>query len=228
MIVGIHQPNYLPYLGFFDKISKSDVFVIYDDVDFNKSDFQHRNRIRIFHGTKWLTIPVEKKHVPIKDIAIKNEVSIGNMKWNDYHFKEINDNYFKADYYSMYESALCSIYSNEYDRLIDINLDLIHFLSDAFNIKTKMILSSEFGFSSSSTDRIVDIVTALDGDTYLSGPSGTNYMDLDKFKDANIEVAFQEFQHPVYKQQYKGFVPYMSALDGLLNQGAGVFSCLGK
>jgi hypothetical protein len=228
MIVGIHQPNYLPYLGFFDKLSKSDVFVIYDDADFNKSDFQHRNRIRIYHGSKWLTVPVEKGHIPINQISIKNDVLIGNMKWSDYHFKEIIDNYSKADYYPMYESKLSGIYSDNFDKLIDINLELIYFLANALDIKTNIVLSSEFGCSSKSTEKIVEIVNELNGDTYLSGSAGNNYMDLEQFRKANIEVVFQEFHHPVYKQQYKDFVPYMSALDGLLNMGAGVFSCLGK
>ena len=94
MIIGIHQPNYLPYLGFFDKMMKSDIFVIYDDAQFEKGEFQHRNRIRIYHGWKWLTVPVEKKHIPINEIMIKNEVATWKgLKWADAHFKDIRDNY---------------------------------------------------------------------------------------------------------------------------------------
>jgi hypothetical protein len=98
MIVGIHQPNYLPYLGFIDKLSKSDVFIIYDDAQFNKGDFQHRNRIRIYHGWKWLTVPVEKKHVPINQIKIKNDIEVHNVKWQETHYNEIFDNYKRAPY----------------------------------------------------------------------------------------------------------------------------------
>ena len=100
MIVGIHQPNYLPYLGFFDKMAKSDIFVIYDDAQFNKSDFQHRNRIRIYHGWKWLTVPVEKKRIPINEVKIRNEVKTWKgVKWSDVHFRDIHDNYKDAPYY---------------------------------------------------------------------------------------------------------------------------------
>lgn len=219
MIVGIHQPNYLPYLGFFDKLRKSDVFIIYDDAQFNKSDFQHRNKIRIYHGSKWLTVPVEKGHIPLNKIRINSDCNIGGVKWTTYHLKEIHNNYYKAPYYEQYRSQLSDIYSEKYDFLVDINLKLIQFLSKSLNIKTKIVLSSEFGFHSNSTEKIIDLVKAVGGSKYLSGPAGTNYLDMDLFKKEGINLLIQEYVHPIYKQQYDGFVPYMSALDLLLNEG---------
>ena len=93
MIIAIHQPNYLPYLGFFDKIRQSDLFIIYDNAQFNKGDFHHRNKIRIYHGWKWVTVPVEKKPIPINEICINNELTFKEERWQDAHYKHIFDNY---------------------------------------------------------------------------------------------------------------------------------------
>lgn len=219
MLIAIHQPNYLPYLGFFDKMANADIFVIYDDAQFNKEDFQHRNRIRIYHGWKYLTVPVEKKHTPIRDIRIRNERMIKGIPWQEAHLKEIGDNYKDTLYYARYVDRLDALYTDKYDKLIDLNMDIINFLKGAFNIRTKMIFASELGFTSRSTERLADITEALGGDAYLSGPAGRNYLDVSLFESKNISVKFQDFKHPVYKQRYGGFVPNMSAIDALFNMG---------
>ena len=220
MIVGIHQPNYLPYLGFFDKMAKSDIFVIYDDAQFNKSDFQHRNRIRIYHGWKWLTVPVERKRRPINEIMIKNEVTTWKgVKWAAAHFKDIRDNYKDTPFYSVYEKELKRIYGRRYDKLVELNMELIRFLMKAFDIDVEIVYSSELGFTSKSTQRLVEIVEALGGDVYLSGPKGKDYLDVSLFERRGIKVVFQDFKHPVYKQRYEGFIPNMSAIDALFNVG---------
>lgn len=217
MIVSIHQPNYLPYLGFFDKMRKADIFVIYDDAQFNKEDFQHRNKIRIYHGWKWLTVPVEKKSLPINEIKIKNEIMINKLKWSDTHFENIRENYKKTDHFSAYEKDFKEIFSGEYDRLIELNMKIITFLIEAFNIKKKIVFSSEFGLTSKSSKRLVEMVEALGGDRYLSGPSGRDYLDISMFEEKGIEVEFQEFKHPIYRQVYEDFIPNMSAIDALFN-----------
>jgi hypothetical protein len=220
MIVGIHQPNYLPYLGFFDKMKRSDIFVIYDDAQFEKGEFQHRNRIRIYHGWKWLTVPVEKKHIPINEIRIKNEVATWKgVKWADAHFKDIRDNYKDTPFYSTYEEEIKMIYEKVYDKLVELNMELINFLIKTFDIDVKMVFSSELEFISKSTERLVEIVDALDGDIYLSGPKGRDYLDVSLFWKKGVKVEFQNFKHPVYKQRYDGFIPNMSAIDALFNVG---------
>jgi hypothetical protein len=224
MIIGIHQPNYLPYIGFFDKLRRSDVFVIYDDAQFIKGDFQQRNKIRIYHGWKWLTVPVNKKHIPINQIKIRNDVEIDGTTWQEAHLKEIQTNYKKAPYYLGFEKEIRRIYEQEYEMLIDINMKLIEFLMKSFSIDTQIVYSSEFGFNSKSTEKIVDLVSAIGGDVYLSGPMGKNYLDLQLFEKENIQVVFQHFKHPIYHQQYDGFEPNMSAIDGLLNAGPQVDS----
>lgn len=217
MIVGIHQPNYLPYLGFFDKMNKSDIFIIYDDAQFNKGDFQHRNRIRIHNGSKWLTIPVDKKHEPINQIHILNESMIKNEKWNFHHSTQIFDNYKDSDFFPDYYEGLSAIICEEHTYLAELNIEVISYLNKSFDISTKMKFSSEHPSQSFSTQRLIELVEAVDGDTYLSGPAGKNYLDMKMFEDSGIEVIFQDFKHPEYKQQYNGFVSNMSAIDALFN-----------
>lgn len=219
MIVGIHQPNHLPYLGFFDKMKRSDIFVIYDDAQFNKEDFQHRNKIRIYHGWKWLTVPVLKEFIPLKDIKIRNELTIKGIKWSDAHIRDIRDNYKKTPYYRTYENDLEAIYKKSFNKLIDLNMEIIYFLMDAFNIKTKLVFSSELGFSSKSTERLEEIVEELGGDVYLSGPMGRDYLEIPLFEKRGIEVEFQDFKHPFYRQRYEGFIQNMAAIDALFNIG---------
>lgn len=219
MIVSVHQPNYLPYIGFFDKMRQADIFVIYDDARFNKDDFQHRNKIRIFHGWKWLTVPVEKYPTPINEIKIRNEHTIKGLKWSAVHLNNIRDNYKDLPYYATYENDFEMIYKDDYNKLIDLNLEIIFFLMDAFDIRTKLVFSSDLGFTSKSTERLVDMVEALDGDIYLSGIAGREYLDTSLFEDKGIKLEFQDFKHPVYRQNYEGFIANMSAIDALFNIG---------
>lgn len=220
MIIAIHQPNYLPYLGFFDKMKKSDIFVIYDDAQFNKEDFQHRNRIRIFNGFNWLTVPVEKKRIPINEIKIKDESTTWKgIPWNKAHLKDIRDNYKDTSFFDTYEKEIVKIYSKKYNKLVDLNMSLINFLKKAFDIDTEVVMSSSLGFSSRSSERLMEIVEALGGTVYLSGSAGINYLDISLFESKNIRVEFQNFVHPIYKQNYENFIPNMAAIDALLNVG---------
>lgn len=218
--IAVHQPNYLPYFGFFSKMNSSDIFVIYDDAQFVKNDYHHRNRIRIYNGWKWLTVPVEKKYIPIKDIRINNDYLWKGMKWPKIHLKEISDNYINCPHFTKYESEITNIYNTTYDKLIDLNMDLIYFLMNAFNINTKIVFASELDFTSASTKRLVDIVDELDGDVYLSGSGGRDYLDVTLFEENGITVEFQDLRHPIYQQSYKDFVDNLSAIDTLFNVGS--------
>lgn len=200
-------------------MSKSDIFVIYDDAQFNKEDFQHRNKIRIYQGWKWLTVPVEKKPIPINAIKIRKNLLTKGLKWQEAHISLIKNNYGNTPYYAKHEKSFEWIYNEDYDNLIDLNVNIINFLKDAFDIKSKLILSSEFGLTSKSTTRLVEITEILGGDTYISGMCGKNYLDTLQFENKKINVKFQDFNHPVYKQYYDGFIPNMSAIDILFNEG---------
>ena len=217
MIVAIHQPNYLPFLGFFDKMVHSDVFVIHDDAQFTDSEFIHRNKIRTYSGWKWLTVPVFKEKADINKIKIKNQGDKNAPEWNKVHFREICANYKKTPYYDVYADELKDIYLKKYNLLVDLNMRLIEFLISAFDVDVEIIFSSELGLESSSTEKLVDIVRAVDGDIYLSGIGGRKYIDESLFKD--IKLMFQDYRHPVYNQRFLDFVPNMSAIDALFNVG---------
>ncbi|MBI4234988.1 WbqC family protein [Candidatus Peregrinibacteria bacterium] len=228
MIVTIHQPEYLPYLGFFDRIIESDVFVILDHVQFQKSGFIHRNKIKTHNGWRWLTVTVDSKmkNMPINTVKIKNESG-----WSSEHYKLLKIYYQKAPFFEQYEQLLQDIYNREWEYIVDLDIYLLERLLAVLGIKTKLYRSSELDLAKESEDWNIDICKKLNGNTYLSGPGGKLYMDMEKYKKADIKTTFRDFIHPEYNQLYmneSGFVPYMSILDLLLNHGEGSLKIIQK
>lgn len=227
MIVSCHQPNYLPYLGFFDKMKKSDVFVLYDAVQFSDSYYQHRNRIRTASGWIWLTIPVERALKPINEIRIKIDTMISQKPWQEHHWRVIYDVYHKTSYFQTYEKELKNIFlEKSYTRLVDFTSNIIAFLAEVGGIRTKTVQLSELNIHSTDASMRLALVTqALGGDVYLSGPSGGSRYELreEEFSKRGIAVAFQEFHHPEYPQyhaRFNGvFEKNMAAIDALFNTG---------
>jgi len=219
MIISAHQPNYLPYLGFFDKMNRSDIFVIHDDVQFNRSDFQHRNKIRVKNDWKWLTVPVLKceKYARINEILINNNQVKNKPKWSDMHLRDIHANYKNTPFFESYKDDFYRIYERQYTHLCDLNISIIEFLTKCFDINVEFVRASDLELNTTSTQKLVDMVKELGGTTYLSGEGGINYLDKSMFGD--IKVVFQMFDHPRYVQRYDDFIPNMSAIDALFNIG---------
>jgi len=237
IIVSAHQPNFLPYLGFFDKMQKSDIFVIRDEVLFTNKDFHHRNRIRINGNDnlnnpqfKWLTIPVEKIHDNIMHVPIKKNFKIKNTPWNQKIFNDIKASYQGLDYFEEYYFEIKKIINNNDEKLIDLNMKIINFLKNAFCINTKIIMASELGLKplhyeeSDASEDLLNICKKLNADVYLSGDGGKGYLNLPVFEQGEVKVEFQNFKHPVYRQKFPGFIPYMAALDTLFCIGELPFS----
>ncbi len=216
MIVSIHQPQYLPWLGYFDKIIKSDIFVFLDNVQYKKNEFQNRNRIKTANGWQWLTVPV-MYHFPQKIF----EVEINQkMNWQKDHLKTLVVNYNRARYFSEYRTYFEELYSKNWDKLTDINIAVVELLAKVFGIKTKFFIASQIpNLREEPTERLIDICKYFSADTYLAGKGGAEYMDIEKFKKENISIIFQNFQHPVYPQLYGDFQPCMSVADLLFNCG---------
>jgi len=220
MIATIHQPQYLPWLGYFEKADRSDVFILLDNVQFKKNDWQNRNRIKTPQGWQWLTVPIY--HNFGQKIL---EVRINNTKnWAKNHFKSIKMNYGKAPCFANYEKKLEEIFLNDWEFLSDLNICLIENMIKWFGIKTKIVKASDYNTSSDSTQRLVDLCHSVKVDTYLSGKDGDKYMDYAKFEKASIKVETQDYQHPEHKQLWmkqnnNGFVSHLSAMDLLLNYG---------
>jgi hypothetical protein len=220
MKITIMQPAYLPWLGFFDRIDASDLCIILDNVQLDtnsKTRFTNRNKIRTRDGWIWLTLPIKTKglygEVLIKDIELVND------NWALKHWKSIENNYRKSTYFQNYAKFFEQIYSKEWLKmqdLIDITTD--YFLK-VLNINTPIIKASSLLTLNKKDDLILELCESQKAKTYYSGVFGREYLHLEKFRQKNIDVFFHEYQHPIYKQNYQGFEPYMSVLDLLFNCG---------
>jgi len=216
MIVSVHQPQYLPWLGYFDKIAKSDVFVFLDNVQFKKNEWQNRNRIKTARGWQWLTVPVVHKY-PQKI----SEVKISNTEaWGKKHLQALVTNYSKASFFKDHIAFFESTYAREWRYLVDINIHVILYLTAALGFPgRKFVRASEAMLREEPTARLVDICKHMRGNVYLSGKDGAKYMDTALFEKEGIQVVFQDYQHPQYSQLYGDFVPCLSAVDLLFNCG---------
>jgi hypothetical protein len=221
MIVTIHQPEHLPWLGFFDKITQADCFVMLDHVQFRKNYFQNRNRIRSQDGSVWLSVPVRIKGrfgQPINQVEIDNS---GNPRWREKCWRTIVQAYGKATFFSQYAPFFERLYQTDWERLVDLNETIIQYLFDELGVRVRVIKSSTLPIQehSKKSDLVLEIARLVGAQTYLSGVSGQDYLELERFKHENVEVRFQEFNHPVYSQQFTPFLPCMSTIDLLFTHG---------
>lgn len=212
-IIAIHQPQYLPYLGFFHKLVHCDVFVALDHIQFQKNGLQNRNKIKTSQGWQWLTVPVLHRFGQlINEVQINNEVS-----WNRKHWSALVSNYSSAPYYEMYCQELKRFFEMKWRNLCELNMVLIHWAKDLLDIKTPILYSSALGVEGNQTKLLINICKALEAEHYLSGPGGKEYMDTSLFKNAGINVIWQEYVSPVYPQGFSnmGFMPNLSVVDVL-------------
>jgi hypothetical protein len=225
VIIGILQPGYLPWLGFFEQMHRSDVFVIYDDVQYDKHSWRNRNRIKTPKGAHWLTVPVLLKfdeHPRVNEIRIDNG---GN--WRKKHLFTIEQNYSKAPFFRKYSPLFEETYTRDWEYLIDLDMYFIMKIADCLGIeKTKIIRSSALGITGDRIGRLIAICRRFHTDTFYEGASGRNYIDEGRFLAEGIQVVFQDYRHPVYPQLYGEFIPYLSIIDLLFNLGEKSLSVL--
>lgn len=217
MKVAIHQPNYLPYVGFFHKLSLADTFVIMDDTQYDKK-FTNRNKIKVPGNWIWLTVPINKKHkfVANKIVEINNEEN-----WQSDHFEKINRSYSNSEFFKKnYKTFFEKIYSKKWDHLFTLNYELIIQLIDWLDIKIEIIKESELNIKGNSTERLVNISKKIGAETYVSGIGGKEYMNEKMFETNNIKIEYQNFKCPIYKQVFNSeFIPNLSIIDLLFNIG---------
>lgn len=220
MIVSIHQPQYLPWLGYFDKMAGCDHFVLLDDVQFKKNEWQNRNRIRTPEGWQWITVPVLHDHgQKINETRLNDQ-----MNWPKKHLTALQINYGRSKFFDWVMEKLGDLYSRKWNDLSSVNIESVKILKDLLGITTPLALSSDLEVSPEKTQRLIDICRHFGADAYLSGPDGSKYMDIAKFTASNINIITQEYAHPVYAQLWDGtrpggFMAYLSALDLLFNHG---------
>ena len=216
-IVAIHQPQYLPYLGFFHKLLHCDVFVTLDNVQFQKNGLQNRNKLKTSQGWQWLTVPVLHRSG-----QLINEVRINpKVPWQRKHWNALVSNYSPAPYFDVYGPGLKRLIDREWSSLCELNMVLIRWAMNALGIETPILYSSALGVEGNRTELLVNICKAVGAQCYLSGPGGRRYMELTAFEAAGITVIWQEFTSPAYDQVFPdvGFVPDLSVVDALFNCG---------
>lgn len=218
MKIAIHQPEHLPWLGFFHKINMADIFVVLDNVQYRRRYFQNRNKIRTKSGELYITVPVVRAN---RDALLIKEVRIfrNDLKWKRKNIESIFNAYSKAKYFNDYADKIREIYLRDYELLINMNLEFIKYLMQVLRIKTEIILSSSLKVNGRKENLIMNICKELKADTYISGISGKNYLNTQDFKEAGIKLIYQEFHHPIYKQLYEPFLSCMSVIDLLFNYG---------
>lgn len=221
-IAAIHQPSFFPWLGFFNKIVRSDVFVILDNVQFPKTGGYWANRVKLIIGGKgeWVTMPINRSYSGTRNI---NEIEIDNSRsWNQKMLKSIAVNYGKAKYFEEIYPFAEALLQSPGANLTEFNLKVIHDFCRLLNINTSHFKGgSEMKASGTSTDLLVSIVTEAGCNAYMCGGGASKYQEDEKFTRNNIELIYQNFKHPVYEQfNTKEFVPGLSVLDALMNCGA--------
>jgi hypothetical protein len=215
MIITIHQPEHLPYFGFLDKVNKSDIFVVLDDVDFKKNNFQNRNQILTLSGSKWLTVAVEMKNIENKYIKYKKTKDEWKIKYRN----QVVEAYRKYDYFDDGLKIIDNMLSIESNLLIDFNLVYIRNIFSLLNIDTEFVLSSSLNIKTTKTERLYDICKALDGTSYLAGQGAIDYID-DFFFKKDVKLLKHTFNHPKYKQLNSNeFIYCMSSLDFIMSVG---------
>ena len=219
MIYSVHQPQYLPWLGFFDKLDRSDCFVFLDDVQYKHREFQNRNKIRTKDGWIWLTVPVREDHgIKIKELTIDS-----SRDWASVHLKSLESWYARAPYFDKHIEFFRTFYAKKWLRLLDLNVAVIEYMLEALEIKKKIYFESALAAGGEKTQRIINIGKKIGGNIYLSGSGGREYLDESMFAKNGIELKYQDYTHPLYRQQFMNnsseFIQFMSVIDLLFNEG---------
>lgn len=216
----ITQPNYIPWRGYFHQIRKADVFVFYDDVQYDRRGWRNRNRVKTSNGPRWLTIPVMNKGVQINGTAI-NQIQIDwTQNWVRKHWTTIEQSYSKAPFFSDYASALKDAYDRHDEFLADFTIELTIRLARTLGITgTRFIRSSSLQAVGAKTDRLLSILKPLAATHYITGPTAKSYLDEKKLAHSGISTEYMVYNYPPYGQFYPPYESQVSILDLLFMQG---------
>lgn len=216
MIVACHQPQYLPWLGYFAKLDRADVFVLLDTVQYKKNEWQNRNRIKTAQGPQWLTVPVRYRFGQrICEVEVDN-----HDRWQHRQRQTVLSSYRRAPYWDLLSPFFEEIFSRQWELLAQLSIHTVRRLAAILGIETPLHLASELGALPEDPDgRLIAIAEHFQADTYLAGSGGRGYMDLRRYEERGIRVIFQEYRHPVYSQLFGAFEPCLSVIDLIFNHG---------
>ena len=218
-IVAIHQPNFLPWTGYFHKMALADKFIFLDNVPFSKNSLQNRNKILTSQGVRWLTVPVLTKH---RSGQITSDVEINNqITWKKKHLKSIESAYGKVKWFKRYYALLREIYLCDYNKLIDLNVALLIWIVNLLEINTKIYTASQMiADCNDANERLIALIQSVEGRTYLSGQGGKKYINIKHFRKNEISSVFHKFVSHSYNQVWSDeFVAGLSILDVIFNLG---------
>ena len=217
--VGIHQPNFFPWLGYFNKLAHADEFVFLDSVQFSKAAGTWSNRVRLqIHGEpRWVTMPVVRDY---HGVQVVRDMRTVRSDWRERMLKTIRSAYGRAAHFDVVFPFLEPLVANPTDVLVEYNVAAIRAIVDALDLRrARLTMASELGVAGRSTSLLVSIVTAVRGTTYLCGDGASGYQDDQQFREAGIDLLRQQFRHPVYEQPGDAFLPGLSVIDALMHCG---------
>jgi len=217
----ILQPFYIPWRGYFHQIQKADVFIFFDDVQYEKRGWCNRNRIKTANGTRWLSIPVLNKDSIVQNIPINGiEIDKSQSIWREKHWKTLRQSYGKAPYFSRYEQLLTDFYERDDKFLSELTIDLTIALARELGIeKTQFRRASEFAANGVKTDRLLFLLNKIGATRYITGAAAKDYIEEEKFAEAGIELEYMTYDYPEYDQFYPPFDGRVSILDTLFMKG---------
>jgi hypothetical protein len=222
MIVAIHQPHFLPWLGYLHRMAQADLFVLLDHVQFERRNYQNRTAIRMNGEARWLTVPVMQRSQKerILDKEVDNRLE-GAKSWQHAHRLTLKHAYARAGFFGLYAPALQRLLDARWERLVEVNNASLELLREAFGIRTRLVRSSELAIEGAKADLILNICLATGADTLLAGMGGSRgYLDVDAFARAGVRILWHDFEHPTHPQVgAQPFTPGLSAIDLLLNCG---------
>lgn len=218
MIASINQPAYLPWLGYFERIARSDVHVVLDHVQFEKNSFVNRNRVRTREGSCWLTVPLRTSG-KFGDLAICDLQIVEGDKWARKHWETLRMNYAKAPYFRDHAPFFEGVYSRPAPSLAGLMSEITRYLLGCFGILARIVRSSDLASRGKKDELVLNLCREVGADRYLSGALGREYLREEIFNEAGIAVTYQDYRHPTYPQVQGGFEPNMAAIDLLFNCG---------
>jgi hypothetical protein len=221
LIVAVHQPHFLPWLGYLDRMAQADLFIVLDHVQFERRNYQNRTRIRVDSQAQWLTVPVVQRSQKeiISDKLIDNVTD--PRGWGAKHFQTLRHAYRQAPFFKDYARELQDLLERPWEKLTDLDQATLDFLRTALDIRTPLVTSSSLAPCNAKSELILELCKAVGADTYLAGMGGSRaYLDREKFAAEGVDIAWQEFRHPEYAQcGDQSFIKGLTALDLLLNCG---------
>ena len=217
-----HQPEFLPWLGFISKATMGDVYFILDNSQFKKKYFENRNKIRCKGGEGWLWLNVPCKGIRDHRVNLFDVDVADDKKWQKKILKQIKLCYSQAPYYGNIFEELSDVISRPYNKLVELNIEIIKYAFNKFHIKIPVYRTSElikkgFKIEGKNNELIFSMCKVVNANVYVFGKSGRDYYKKESFAEKNILPVFQTFEHPVYKQVHGSFLPYMSFIDLLFN-----------